>query len=90
MLDLVDRFEPEGDSMTDMLGARRVLLSDCASELVGPARSARRSTAPRQLEFPTFDAAAGPYRQASSARRSSPGDRPVQAIRHRRALSDRA
>src|SRR5579875_308721 len=64
--------------MTDMLSARRVLLSDLRRELVGPSPLGREIDCAPQLAFETFDAAAGPYRQMGSGEEILTGDRPFK------------
>lgn len=64
--------------MTDMLSARRVLLSDLRRELVGPSPLGREVDCSAELAFDTFDAAAGPYRQQGSGEEILTGDRPFK------------
>src|SRR4051794_27219391 len=64
--------------MTDMLSARRVLLAELRRELVGPSPLGKEIDCSRDLEFETFDAAAGPYRQEGSGEEILTGDRPFK------------
>src|SRR5579884_1140734 len=64
--------------MTDMLSARRVLVSDLRRELVGPSPLGKEIDCSRELTFETFDAAAGPFRQHGSGEEILTGDRPFK------------
>ena len=64
--------------MTNMLAARQSLVSDLRRELVGPDPLGKEVDCAAQLAFDTFEAAAGPYRQASSGEEILTGDRPLK------------
>lgn len=64
--------------MTDMLAARGVLVNELRRELVGPAPLGEGIDCSAALKFPTFEAAAGPFRQKESGEEILTGDRPLK------------
>lgn len=64
--------------MSDFIEARRKVISALREELVGPSPQGKAIDCSKDLKFPDWDAAEGPYRQEDSGEEILTGDRPVK------------
>lgn len=64
--------------MTDMLAARDLMLSELRAELVGPTARGKEIDCDQPLEFPDYEAANGPFKQAANGEEILTVDLPVK------------